>query len=173
MGGLRGEDSDGHTGVLSAGGSPGHRRTTAPQRTLPSGNPARGHRPEAMGDFQKAGSESVTLPSGVSGSLSAGACGHCHDGIPNGGGGGVLHDGDVFLPVPEVGSPRSQCHRFGSSLRGLEVATFSLCRHLDCWSLCVQMLSSRKDAGQIGSGLNPTASLTLNPSLKALLHIQP
>lgn len=85
----------------------------------------------------------------------------------------MLHDGDAFLPVPEAGSPRSGCQRFGSSLRGLEAATFSLCPHLDRWSLCVQMFSSCKDAGQIGSGLPPGASLTLNPSLKALLHVQP
>lgn len=74
------------------------------------------------------------------------------------------------LPVSEAGSPRSGCQRFGSSLRLLEEATFSLCPHLDRWSLCVQMFSSCKDAGQIGSGLTPTASLILNPSLKALVH---
>ena len=66
------------------------------------------------------------------------------------------------LPVSEAGSPRSGCQRFGSSLCLLEEAT-SPCPHLDRWSLCVQMFSSCKDAGQIGSGLTQQPHLHLIP----------
>lgn len=131
----------------------------------PRGTPPLGTGQRLWGISRRQGSESVTLPSGgLSVSLHelAATAKRVEEGC-------YIMEMDSF-PVSEARSPRSGCQRFGSSLCLLEEATFSLCPHLDCWSLCVQMFSSCKDAGQIGSGLTPTASLTLNPSLKALVH---